>query len=722
MDCVAGSRGRYQSGMKTSVIARRVSVPALALALWLAPAAALAQDESAEAEAAETGDAPQPIATETTVGEVYTPADFTRFAPRNALDMLNQVPGFQLQQQQDDARGLGQASGNVLINGERLASKSDTVVTQLSRVSADRVVRIEIVDGATFGIPGLSGQVANVITTGGAISGRFEYRAVWRPKYARPSYGGGEVSVTGTSGNIEWTGAYSHGTGRGGAGGGRGTFIYDGAGNLVETHETLLWFKGEFPQLSGRMKWNVPGGTIVNLSATGGLNLTKFNDDEYRVPVAGVPVFRDFLNVDNGYFYDFSGDVDFALGPGRLKLIGIERFNQSDGPATSFFIYDDGSTTTGSRFWTDNKSGERIARAEYRWDMLGGNWQLDGEAAFNRLDRIATFGPLLANGEFDNQPFAGGTGGVTEDRYETILTHNRTLASGLTMQLGAGGEYSQIAQSGPGGLTREFWRPKGSLTLAWTAQPGLDLSLKLARTVGQLSFGAFLATADLQNNNNNAGNVRLVPQQAWEADLELKKNLGAWGSATLRGYGRLIEDYIDIIPVPGGESLGNIDGTARLLGLAANATINFDPVGWKGAKITTGMNYEATSLPDPLTGEDRAFSNHRRFRNDTTLRWDVPQSDWAMGLGFNATEIEPYYRLFETGRNWEGKIYTFGFIENKDVFGLTVNLNVFNLTSGHSYNERFVYTGLRDRSPLLFVEDTENDVSTIYRIQVKGSF
>src|SRR6187402_3219526 len=26
--------------------------------------------------------------------QVYTPADFARFAPRSALDMLNQVPGF----------------------------------------------------------------------------------------------------------------------------------------------------------------------------------------------------------------------------------------------------------------------------------------------------------------------------------------------------------------------------------------------------------------------------------------------------------------------------------------------------------------------------------------------------------------------------------------------------------------------------------------------------
>jgi len=40
---------------------------------------------------------------------VYTPADFERFRPNTALDMLEQVPGFQISQQ-DQGRGLGQAA------------------------------------------------------------------------------------------------------------------------------------------------------------------------------------------------------------------------------------------------------------------------------------------------------------------------------------------------------------------------------------------------------------------------------------------------------------------------------------------------------------------------------------------------------------------------------------------------------------------------------------
>ena len=80
-------------------------------------------------------------------------------------------------------------------------------------------------------------------------------------------------------------------------------------------------------------------------------------------------------------------------------------------------------------------------------------------------------------------------------------------------------------------------------------------------------------------------------------------------------------------------------------------------------------------------------------------------------------------RLFEVGQDYEGPIYTFAFIENKDVFGLTVNLNVFNLTGGHGLLrphrlDRAARPLRRSRSS----KSRRLDVSTIYRLQVKGSF
>ena len=691
----------------------RTSTAALAIMAAL-PVPALAQEES--------GDAPPPVATETLQArEVYTPGDFARFAPRNALDMLRQVPGFSIVST-DQGRGLGQANDNVLVNGERLSSKSDDLFSQLGRIGTNRVERIEIVDGATLGIPGLSGQVANVVTKGAAISGRFEYRAVWRPRYAKTSYGGGEISLSGSTPRLEWTAAYTHGTGRGGAGGGEGSVITDGLGNVIENRDVLIQFIGEFPRLAGTLKWDGPGSMVANLNANYSLNRNGLNNPEERDLVTGVDVLRDLENRNRGYSYEIGGDVDVALGPGRLKLIGLERFNHNLFWVNSIFVYDDMSPSTGSRFAQNSDSGERIGRAEYRWDMLGGNWQVDAEAAFNRLDQVGQLYSLDTAGEWAEIPFPGGSGGVTEDRYELIVNHNRTLAPGLTIQLTGGGEYSKLAQTGAGGLTRTFWRPKGSATLAWTATPGLDLSLKVARTVGQLSFGDFLANVNLNQNTANRGNALLVPQQAWEADFEVRKNLQAWGSATLRLYGRWIEDFIDVIPVAGGESRGNIVGGATNYGASLTATINLDPLGWKGAKINANGRIEDSTLADPLTAIDRPFSSHNYTGGEVSLRYDVPESDWALGGGFNWSINQPYVRLFETGRDYEGPVYTFAFIEHKDVFGLTVNLNVFNLTGGQGLFDRTVYTGLRDRSPVSFVEHRRLDVSTIYRLQVRGSF
>ena len=105
----------------------------------------------------------------------FVPADFAQYAPRTALDMVSQIPGFSISGS-DGSRGFGQASQNVLINGQRISSKSTSARDALSRIPATNVEKIEIVDGASLDIPGLSGQVANVTAKANGISGTWTYR------------------------------------------------------------------------------------------------------------------------------------------------------------------------------------------------------------------------------------------------------------------------------------------------------------------------------------------------------------------------------------------------------------------------------------------------------------------------------------------------------------------------------------------------------------------
>ena len=670
-----------------------------------------------------TGDAPPPEAAppaNVAGRQTYTPADFARFSPKTALDMLNQVPGFSIKSD-NQGRGLGEASTNVLINGERIALKSEGIGDRLQRISADKVERIEIVDGATLGIPGLSGQVANIVTSKGGLSGQFAWKTRFRPEYVKPNWFGGNVSVNGSTERLEYTLALSNNAGRGAAKG--PTIITDANGAVIEERETHIRNVFEGPKIAGSLKWAGPGTSVLNLSGSHAWTSEDSSDIEFnrRPELADrTRIYDPTARVRN---YELGADYEFALGPGRLKLIGLERYKH-DRYREDFVYYPvDGSPASGSRFTNLSESGEHIGRAEYSWKMLGGDFQLAGEAAFNRYNGEAHIFDLDATGtNFVEVPFPAGTGGVTEDRYEAILTHGRQLADNLSFQLGVGGEYSKIAQTGAVGLVRSFRRPKGSLSLAWKPAPSLDLSFKLARKVGQLSFGDFLARADIYQGNDNAGNIELVPPQSWELDLEAKKDLGPWGSTTLTLYGREYDDFIDVIPlVGGGESRGNID-KARLYGIELTSTIKLDPMGFKGAKIDSNLRLEDSNIIDPVLGTGRALSNNTDRHAEVTLRHDIPGSDWAWGAGFEYNHTLPYYRLFEVGRQYEGPTYTYAFVENKDVFGLTVRAQWFNVGNGRRIIRRTVYDGPRDVSPVLFVEDTNQAVGDLFDITVSGKF
>ena len=117
----------------------------------------------------------------------------------------------------------------------------------------------------------------------------------------------------------------------------------------------------------------------------------------------------------------------------------------------------------------------------------------------------------------------------------------------------------------------------------------------------------------------NAGNANLVPPQSWNAQIQATRNLGAWGTATARLYGRLITDIVDVIPIGAtGQSPGNLDGTASLYGLQWTSTFNFDPLGWRGAKLDMNLQFQRTRLTDPLTGLQPADQREHDPRRSTS--------------------------------------------------------------------------------------------------------
>ena len=403
---------------------------------------------------------------------VYTIADFARFAPKTAYDMLVQVPGFTIRVSDSSERGLGQARENVLINGEQITNKdygggSGGAVDQLQRTPASSVERIEIVDAASLGIAGLSGQVANVVTKAQKSStGQFEWRPDFRAHYSKPNLFRGSVSYNGTAGPVEYTLSVKDQAGRGAFGG--PIRIYDRNRVLTETRNEIYHSESDLVTFQSKFKLDGPGSSVGNLT----LGYTPYwaptHIRDRRDLVTGDDRRRTTVTKLDGWYYDVNADYEFALGPGRLKLIGLQHRDHEPVITTQVTRFDSGADPNGVRFSRNSVIIERIGRGEYHWKTGKNDWQVSLERAFNSLDQKGGLFILQPGGEFDEIDFPEGTGKVQEVRYEGIATLSRPLTSNLDLQVAAGGgnlepRPGRRRQSGPQVL------PAQGQHLAWLA-------------------------------------------------------------------------------------------------------------------------------------------------------------------------------------------------------------------------------------------------------------
>lgn len=649
---------------------------------------------------------------------VYVPADFSRFSPRNALDMVRQVPGFSVQGQSQE-RGLGQASGNVLLNGQRISGKSNDAITALGRIPASSVERIEIADGASFNIAGLSGQVVNVVARSSGLTGQFQWRGEARLRNTEPLFTNGSASVSGSTGSLEYTVGIRNDSFRQGNAG--PSLVFGPEGALIDVRREQFLVSAERPRLSGNIRYSRANGAVANIN----LSYERVWFDLSETSDRRGPDLPDRLRVlgneQERYSYELGGDYSMELGTGRLKLIGLRTFehNPSDSRVVTSAT---GAPSTGSRFLRNADEAETIGRAEYRWRSGRSDWEASVEAAVNSLDNVSNLFTLRTDGSFVEIPLPGGTAKVTEDRYQAALSWGRPLTPTVSLQTSIGAEYSKLAQSGPLGQTRSFVRPKGSLKVAWQASSKLDINARIERRVGQLNFSDFLASANLGRDTEDAANPDLVPPQSWDVELEARRNFGAWGTTTARIYTRLISDIIDQIPIGlTQESAGNLE-SAQTLGLELNSTLQLAPLGWTGAKLDARLQLQTSRLADPLTGGPRQISNEPTRTVEVRFRHDLPGTAWAWGGELSQTRRAPVVRLSETTINYEMSPFNSGlFVEHKDVLGLTVRAAVRNLLGADDILERSVFSGRRNGT-LLFTEERNRSVGPVFALSVSGTF
>ena len=665
---------------------RGAHISLFALAVSLA-GPALAQDEAAAA--------PTPAPAQSSRATAYPASFFAQYAPRNALDIVNRIPGFQLDIGNIDTRGFAGAAGNIVINGARPSSKSDNLVTVLSRIPARRVVRVEVGPGDLYGAEYAGrAQVANVILAADSgidgnvtVSARRGYNGKIGPTVSASALIKRGNSTINLAGGTERYDQFDEGTDR---------LTDPSTGELFEKRRKRNSYYDADPYVSASWALEQAPDRAIRVNARYEASVFRLTQWNHVMPV-GDDDRQDRLvqNFDRPTF-EIGGDVTRPLAGGAIKLVGLATRAKRDDTETYFFRTPDLEVLGGFEQVAQAQRNETIGRLTWSRANLGGfSVETGAEAVLNTLDSNVEFYEFEPGGGRTRIDLPIDNAQVKEKRAEVFVNAGRNLSPALRADAGLTYEFSDLKVSGDTSAERKLRFLKPSLTLDWKGGNGWHAQVSVKRTVAQLDFYDFISVAELSNDRINAGNANLQPQRAWEFRLTADKRLLGDGLAKLElGYDHIsmLQDRILIFDEEGNgfDAPGNL-GTGR----RAFARLTIDTpidrlIGLSGTRIKATAMVQRTRVEDPISGEMRSFSGfYPEWQWGVEARRDVGK--WSYGFSLNDRDRFTFFRTNEFDINWNGGVYGTAFVEYRPAEKTTVTLDVDNILNTRGLRLRELY-------------------------------
>ena len=639
---------------------------------------------------------------------VFTPGFFAGQRPNTALDMVNRIPGFSVQDG-DGSRGFEGAVGNILINGARPASKNDAGSNVLGRTLVAQVERIELIRG---GAPGIDMQgysvVVNVIT---------------RTQSSR------EHILTGTAflfegGQDAANGSYQF-TARDGErvmgftlSDGVSVNDSNGVGRVIRTRPdgTILRDEGYFNDQQGGGQ--SIRGNYANAFLGGKIDLTgRVGQNDYsqwsRQDAPGT--LRENRFDEEGT----SGEVGAVFTrPLRQGLVSETRFIREWGDFENASLSNNrvgAVVSPEQRFESEGSSSETILRSLLRWERSSSmTIEGGGEVAYNMLEVDQAF---LQGGVA--VPLPSDQIKVEETRGELFAKTTWRVRPNLTIEGGLRLEASTITQSGDADQEKSFFFAKPRVQVTWTPMPQNQLRFRFERELGQLDFGDFAASADLGDDQVFGGNVDLEPEQRWISELVYERRFLGDGIVSVGYRHDEIIGVIDRLPLPGNLSAtGNI-GDGTLDQLAVNVVVPLDWTGFSGGQFAFRNTWNNTAVTDPTTGRERQISGVRASQPGFTISQDI--TSWK--VNWSATYLEGLRQFSydpDQTSGFTGSDYFEGFVEYKPTptLSVMVKVNVWN----DFQVERIQYADRTPARPIAFTEVRPIDPRTFWQIRVRKTF
>ena len=669
--------------------------------------------------------AAQPVPPAERTGEaeeiVYPASFFARYHPVTALDMVRRVPGFRLDEG-SGRRGFAEAAGNVLINGERPSTKSDSLSDILARIPAERVEKIVLIRGNTAGydLPGQDVIVDVRLKTAAEAVHR------WRIDVEQ-DVDGGPVTPTGFLSRSATGAGLSYDLGA--------TvrrfainatslerLLLGEARGPAELRDEDLVIDGVELELAGNAEIR-RGAHLVHVN--GKINFEHRSDRELSRRDALDPLADDRLVTEGGerdeLRFELGADWSRSFGPFSAKVIGLGRRTEFDRLSSRDDRLLDGAPLILRRADTDSVETEIIGRIELDWAGVEEHlFELDAEGALNRLSNVLLFTVDTGAGP-EIVPVPGADTLVRERRGDFGLKDTWSRGPWV-VEARLGAEVSTIIQTGDARNRRSFFFMKPRFMTAWAPNPRRNIRLNIRRDVAQLDFFDFVSATNFADEQLALGNPELKPERTWILEASLEQRFGEIGVVTLTPFYHRIEDVQDLLPLRDDlEVPGNI-GSGKRFGIRWEMTLPLaEWIGLAGARLDVEGSAQRSRVRDPVTGRPRPLSFERKVENDIQFRQDFRHARLAWGFEILQRAPLPFFGIDERVLDDPG-VSLDVFVETTRFFGFKIRIRAENLINDPSARDRAVFTGLRALTPLDFIEARRRRIGRSLILTAEGSF
>lgn len=688
----------------------------------------------------------------------YEQPYFDKFSPVTLLDMLQRIPGVPeiLSKNRGggrNQRGFGSGGDQILIDGKRLAGKSNNINDTLSRISANQIERIDLIRGATSGLDVQSqGLVINIILIEGASKSTTFWRIFGEYTFGHSLIPQFLVSHSGSAGNIE----YSIAAERRNDNGYRPSdeIFFDGediqTGNQTIDHQ----FKFKGFKFTSSLGYHFEDGAELRIN--GLFEPNDFTFHEERLERGDEPDSLIWNRDSENGKWEFGGDYNRDLGfLGRSKTLFVINRNTEDTEITRKrdlsipeYLY--------ANELTDLVRNEKIFRSSVTPTIaMDQTVEIGGELAIN------TFNKMFSSFERDNaeDPLDVSTVSdvkIKETRYEVFAIHSFNITQEIVLQSSLTTELSNIVADNTlinGTVdTRDtsltYFKPRMNLRYDFTETDQFRATVE--KKVSQLRFDNFVTSYDAQNDELKVGNTRLRPTQTWEFLLayehRMPNDAGTFEAETYYHHridhqtrtdateyvdfdGNLVDvdtffalppdmdlrESIDFTPVQ-----GNID-SAYIYGVDLKSNLRLGFVGIPEAVLTLGYRYEKRRSLDQFTQQTRNFARHSDHEYTINFRHDVTKWGFAYGFDLNLRSDWANYdmRYFQP-QSPSSNIKAFAEYNIND--GIKARIDVLEITGSAGHQTTIRYTDHIRFNEIDAREERENKRPRVLQMSLQGNF